>query len=366
MTRTPAERLRQIDPSPIRAAEIGGLRYTTDRLPGIERRGAGKRARYYDARGRRIRDRDRLARIASLAVPPAWVHVWISPFADGHLQATGRDARGRKQYRYHPRWRAIRDQTKYDRLIIFAQALPRLRARVAQDLALRGMPREKVMAVIVRLLETTFIRIGNDEYARQNRSFGLTTLRNRHVSVRGSCMRFRFRGKSGISRDTAFSDRRLAQIVRRCQELPGQELFGYLDERNRCRAVTSSDVNDYLRAAVGVELSAKDFRTWAGTVLAAIELGKARAPVSKADGKRSIVRAIEQVARELGNTRAVCRKSYIHPAILDSYLDGTLEKMMPRQQSPAAADPCALTPQEAAVKKLLERAAAGLDGKKAA
>jgi DNA topoisomerase-1 len=366
MTRTLLEHFEKLESSLVREAEISQLRYTSDKVPGIRRSGSIKRFVYYDARGRRIRSLVVLRRIKTLAVPPAWTQVWISSSSDSHLQAVGRDARGRKQFRYHARWREIREQTKYDRLTTVGAVLPRLRARVAADMSLRGLPREKVMATIVRLLETTFIRIGNDEYARQNQSFGLTTLRNKHVDIRGSSIRFRFRGKSGIARDTVLSDRRLAQIVRRCQELPGQELFQYLDERNRCRAISSGDVNDYLRSATATDLTAKDFRTWAGTVLAAVALGGlGAAPESSA--KRNIVKAVEQVSKKLGNTRTVCRKSYIHPAIIDSYLDGSLYRIMPGQEARGAVDPHALTAEETAVMKVLRRAgAAQLSGKKAA
>lgn len=363
MTRTLREHFENLDSSLVRAAEVSQLRYTSDKVPGIRRSGSCKRFVYYDARGRRIRSPTILHRIKSLAVPPAWTQVWISSFPDSHLQAVGRDARGRKQFRYHARWREMREQTKYDRLTLVGAVLPRLRSRVAEDLSLHGLPREKVMATIVRLLETTFIRIGNDEYARQNQSFGLTTLRNKHVNIRGSSIRFRFRGKSGIARDTMLNDRRLAQIVRRCQELPGQELFQYIDERNRCRAISSGDVNEYLRGATGIDLTAKDFRTWAGTVLAAVELG-ALGAAPEANAQRNIVKAVEQVSRNLGNTRAVCRKSYIHPAIIDSYLDGTLHRIMPRREPRGAVDPPMLTAEEAAVMKILRRAgSAKLSGK---
>jgi len=366
MNRTLLEQFENLDSSLVRAAAVSQLRYTNDRVPGIRRSGSGKRFVYHDARGRRIRSPVILRRIKSLAVPPAWTQVWISSFPDSHLQAVGRDARGRKQFRYHARWREMREQTKYDRLTMVGAVLPRLRSRVAEDLSLRGLPREKVMATIVRLLETTFIRIGNDEYARQNQSFGLTTLRNKHVKICGSSIRFRFRGKSGIARDTILSDRRLAQIVRRCQELPGQQLFHYIDERNRCRAISSGDVNEYLRGASGIDLTAKDFRTWAGTVLAAVELG-ALGAAAEANAKRNIVQAVEQVSRKLGNTRAICRKSYIHPAIIDSYLDGTLQRIMPGREPRGAVDPHALTAEETAVMKILRRAASsGVSGKKAA
>jgi DNA topoisomerase-1 len=260
--------------APIRVVKSRGLRYVMDNIKGITRRRHGKKFLFYRPRGVPIRNPAELRRIKALAVPPAWKDVWISPFSNSHLQATGRDARGRKQYRYHHSWREWRDQTKYDRLMNFGRVLPKLRRRVAKDLSLPGLPRAKVMATIVRLLETTFIRIGNDEYARENHTFGLTTLRNKHVKITGSKIRFRFRGKSGIVRDVDLKDRRLAQIVRRCQDLPGQELFQYLDDDGTPRIVNSSDVNQYLREAAGIDLTAKDFRTWAGTVLAARALGE--------------------------------------------------------------------------------------------
>ena len=237
-----------------------------------------------------------------MAVPPAWTDVWISPLSDSHLQATGRDAKGRKQFRYHPSWREVRDQNKYDRLTLFGRTLPKLRSHVAHDLALPGLPRTKVMAAIVKLLETTFIRIGNEEYARENQSFGLTTFRNKHVKVSGPKIRFRFRGKSGIARDMYLSDRKLAQIVRRCQELPGQDLFQYLDDNGEPHAVNSSDVNDYLRGITGIDLTAKDFRTWAGTILAARALAELKSFGSKTEAKRNVVKAVESVAKKLGNT----------------------------------------------------------------
>ena len=266
-----------------------------------------------------------------MAIPPAWQHVWISPFPDSHLQATGRDARNRKQYRYHSRWRDLRDQTKYDRMILVGGILPKLRARVAKDLAVPGLPRAKVIATVVKLLETTLIRIGNTEYARENKSFGLTTMRNRHVEVRGSKIRFRFHGKSGIDHEVDFSDKKLAQIVRRCQELPGQELFQYFDDDGKPSGINSSDINDYLREATGFDLTAKDFRTWAGTVLAMRAFGNIEQATSKTQAKRNIVQAVEIVARQLGNTRTVCQKCYIHPAIVNAYLDGSLAKVLARQ-----------------------------------
>ena len=302
-----------------------------------------------------------------MAVPPAWTDVWISPFSDSHLQATGRDAKGRKQFRYHPSWREVRDQNKYDRLTLFGRTLPKLRSHVAHDLALPGLPRTKVMAAIVKLLETTFIRIGNEEYARENQSFGLTTMRNKHVKVSGPKIRFRFRGKSGIARDMYLSDRKLAQIVRRCQELPGQDLFQYLDDNGEPHAVNSSDVNDYLRGITGIDLTAKDFRTWAGTILAARALAELKSFGSKTEAKRNVVKAVESVAKKLGNTRAVCRKCYIHPAIVNSYLDGTLVPSLSQPIRPQRVGSLrALRPEEAAVMAILGQILKSGSSKKAA
>jgi DNA topoisomerase-1 len=310
---------------PAQSAKAAGLRYVSDAvLPGISRRRTGKAFRYAAPGGNLVRDRATLGRIGALAIPPAWEAVWICPRDDGHLQATGRDARGRKQYRYHARWREVRDETKYGRVIAFARALPRIRRRVDHDLSLPGLPREKVLATVVRLLETTFIRVGNEEYARQNASFGLTTLRDRQVRVRGSKLKFRFRGKSGVEHAIELSDRRLAAVVRRMQDLPGEELFQYHDEKGEVCAVESLDVNDYLREIAGDEFTSKDFRTWAGTVLTACVLQRIGGASSAAEAKRNIARAIEEVACQLGNTSAVCRKCYVHPTILECYFGGTL------------------------------------------
>ena len=317
------------------SARAAGLRYVTDATPGIARLRAGTGFRYRKLNGAAIRDRTVVARIEALAIPPAWERVWICPRADGHLQATGRDARGRKQYRYHRSWREVRDETKYGRMLAFARALPRIRRRVRQDLALAGLPRDKVLAAIVHLLEATRMRVGNEEYARENNSFGLTTLRVSQVRVRGSTMRFRFRGKSGIWHEFALSDRTLAALVRRMRDLPGYELFQYLDERGETRAVDSADVNGYIRNAAGEEFTSKDFRTWAGTVLAAEALHKF--------GKDGLSAAIEHVARQLGNTKAVCRKCYIHPAVIDAYGSGSLAQAMTGRSA------------EACVKRLLSR-----------
>ena len=360
------QRSNVVKVAPIRAVKSRGLRYVMDNIKGITRRRHGKFFLFYSPRGVPIRNPAELRRIKALAVPPAWKDVWISPFSNSHLQATGRDARGRKQYRYHHSWREWRDQTKYDRLMNFGRVLPKLRRRVAKDLSLPGLPRAKVMATIVRLLETTFIRIGNDEYARQNQSFGLTTLRNKHVKVTGSKIRFRFRGKSGILRDVDLKDRRLAQIVRRCQDLPGQELFQYMDEDGTARLVNSSDVNQYLREAAGIDLTAKDFRTWAGTVLAARALGELAPFVSKSQAKRNVVRAVEAVARKLGNTKAVCQKCYIHPITIKAYFDGTLPETLSRP-APATRDAQnGLSDDEAAVMMILEESSKAATEKKVA
>jgi DNA topoisomerase-1 len=272
-----------------------------------------------------VRDRATLQRIRGLVIPPAWTEVWICPDPDGHIQATGRDARRRKQYRYHPRWREVRDRTKYGRMIEFAQALPRIRRGVAADLRLPGLPREKVLAAVVRLLEETCIRVGSDEYARQNRHFGLTTLLDRHVAISGSQLRFHFRGKSGKEHVVGVRDPKLAQVVRNCQEIPGQRLFQYLGEDGERHAIGSGDVNDYLRALAGSDFTAKDFRTWAGTTLVTAALIAADAPSSATAGKRQIVAAIDGAADRLGNTRSVCRSSYVHPAVLDAFQEGWLQ-----------------------------------------
>ena len=314
--------------SEVRAA---GLRYVSDEQPGIARRRHGKGFGYLDARGRRVTDQQVLARIRALAIPPAYVDVWICADPRGHLQATGRDARARKQYRYHPRWRELRDHGKFDRVLQFGEALPKLRRRVRGDLAQPGLPERKVLALVVRLLDETLIRIGNDRYARDNRSFGLTTLRSRHVRLHRGRLRFEFRGKSGQQREVALDDQRLARIVRRMQQLPGQRLFQYLDAEGKRRPVDSGTVNDYLREASGGEFSAKDFRTWGGTVQAAGVL--ARTPLPAHGGERAVratlAAAIKEVAAHLGNTPAVCRASYIHPQVIEGWLDGSLPRTIP-------------------------------------
>jgi len=299
----------------------------TDSAPGITRERRGRGFCYRGPDGRVLRDRALIDRIRALAIPPAWESVWISTEQRGHLQATGRDARGRKQYRYHPLWREVRDAQKYARVVEFGQALPRIRRRIDADLSHRGLPREKVLAAVVRLLDTTLMRVGNSEYARLNESFGITTIRNRHASVEGRTVRFSFRGKSGQPHDVAVDDARLARVVRRCQQLPGQELFGYLGDDGEAHDVSSDDVNDYLQQVAGTDFTAKDFRTWGGTVLAAEALCQVGPAGSETDAKRRVAEAVRIVASELRNTPAVCRACYIHPAVIEAFEQGRLKPL---------------------------------------
>jgi DNA topoisomerase-1 len=310
------------DPGPdLKAAH---LTYASDLDPGLRRRKAGHGFNYLDTHGAPIRDEPTLDRIRHLAIPPAWTDVWIAPSEHGHIQATGRDVRGRKQYRYHPRWRQVRDSGKYDRLIAFGRALPKLRKQVDRDLARHGLPREKVLAAVIRVMEITLVRVGNEEYAKANHSFGLTTLRNRHAQVGATRAVFEFRGKSGKLRKTGFSDRRLARILKACQDLPGQRLFQYIDHDGNRHAIDSADVNGYIRDVLGDDFSAKDFRTWAGTLAAARALTTLEAGAGKGEAKKSIVACVKAVAGVLGNTPAVCRKAYIHPAVLAAHEAGAL------------------------------------------
>ena len=333
-------------------AKAAGLRYADDSGPGLTRRRAGTGCSYRRADGSLLTDRVELRRIRRLAIPPAWSDVWISPDPSGHLQATGRDARGRKQYRYHERWREIRNDTKYARLCDFAKTLPRIRARTDADLRRGGLGRERVLAAIVRLLESTLIRVGNDEYARQNRSFGLTTMRDDHVAVTGSRISFRFRGKSGVQHEVDVSDRRVARVVTQLDELPGQHLFQYVDEHGAPRPIDSDDVNAYLREITGEEFTAKDFRTWAGTVLAARALAALGPFEDDGQAKGNLLAAVDEVARRLGNTRAICRQCYIHPAIIDAYRDGALLAVMGGRAEPPA-DASDLDPDEKRVLLIL-------------
>lgn len=344
----------------VAAAKEAGLRYVNDDAPGIRRETSGHDVRYRGPDGTLIKDRATMARIKQLAIPPAWTEVWICPSPNGHIQATGRDARGRKQYRYHAEWSAVRDSAKYERMIAFGKALPRIRRRVVRDLGRRQFDRRKVLAAVVRLLETTLVRIGNEEYAKQNRSFGLTTMRDRHVRIGRGRLRFEFRGKSGKQHEIDLHDPRLAAIVKRAQDLPGQDLFQYEDDDGAPQKIGSSDVNDYLREIAGEEFSAKDFRTWAGTVLAAVALREFERAETKAQTKKNLVQAIEAVARKLGNTPAVCRKCYIHPVVLESYLDGvTVERVKAKAgqalQTVNGPNGTELNPEERAVLAFLQR-----------
>jgi DNA topoisomerase-1 len=348
--------------APELSARAAGLRYTTDAEPGIRRRRRGRGFQYLTSGGRTLTSAGRLARIRELAIPPAWTDVWICRSANGHLQATGRDARGRKQYRYHSRWREVRDATKYHRMLAFGAALPRIRQRVDKDLSRHALSRKKVVATVVRLLDTTTIRVGNDEYARENRSFGLTTMRDRHVNVTGAQVEFRFRGKGGKMHDIELTDARIARVLRRCEELPGQHLFQYLGEDGAPARIDSDDVNAYLGEITGDDFTAKDFRTWTGTVLAAWALQDLGEYGSKTEAKRQIVDAVESVSRELGNTPAVCRRCYVHPDVLDAHLEGTLRAVLEREARRKLSKGLAgLTRHEAAVLALLTRRLAGDD-----
>jgi DNA topoisomerase-1 len=341
---------------PVVSARAVGLRHVSDETPGIKRERSGKNFRYRNPAGKIVRDPETLRRIKSLVIPPAWTEVWICADPNGHLQATGRDDRRRKQFRYHPRWREIRDETKYARMISFARVLPKIRRRVKKDMALPGMPRNKVLATVVRLLEVSLIRVGNDEYAQENNSFGLTTMRNKHVEVHGAELQFHFRGKSGKWHNVDIHDRRIAKIVERCQDLPGQELFQFVNGDGTRHDVRSEDVNEYIREISAQDFTAKDFRTWAGTVLAAMALREFKKFDTKAQAKKNVVAAIESVAGRLGNTSAVCKKCYIHPHVVDSYLDGTLvDTLKQRAEKTISKSIRGLPAEEAAVLGLLQQ-----------
>jgi DNA topoisomerase I len=316
----------------VESALQAGLTHVADSMPGISRRVTDNGFEYFGANGHRVTNPDKLKRIRALAVPPAWTDVWICPFATGHLQVTARDARGRKQYRYHPKYRAVRDDTKFDRMFEFSRQLPRIRRAVERDMLKRKLPREKVLATVVRLLEKTLIRVGNAEYAKENQSFGLTTLRADHVTVKGAEMRFSFRGKSGVVRQVSISDRRIARIVQRCQVLPGEELFQYVDDQGEPQVIGSGDINAYLRKITGRDITAKDFRTWAGTMLAAVALADEGPVRNKRNAKANILKAVDKVAERLGNTRVVCQKYYVHPRVFHAYMKG---KVVDRVNAPA-------------------------------
>lgn len=345
---------------PVLSAKAAHCRYVDDSRPGIVRLKRGKGWSFVAPDGKTIKDADTLGRIKSLVIPPAWTHVWICPADDGHIQATGRDARGRKQYRYHPRFREVREETKYERMMQFAEALPAIRMKVDEDLSLSGLARDKVLATVVRLLEITLIRVGNEEYARENGSFGLTTMRTRHVDITGSTIEFHFRGKSGKEHAVKVHDRRLARVVARCNDLPGEVLFQYVDDDGERKNVESADVNDYLRRISGSDFTAKDFRTWAGTVLAAQALKELVAFDTKAAAKKNIVQAVKNVSMRLGNTPSVCRKCYVHPEVFDAYLDGHLVATLQQRAEEELRDRLpALSSEEAAVLMLLRDRLAG-------
>jgi len=337
------------------AARAYGLVAVSDDAPGITRVKRGKGFVYRTPSGALVRDEAVIKRINSLAIPPAWTQVWICPNPHGHVQATGRDARGRKQHRYHPRWTEVRDEAKYSRMLDFAAALPALRRRIAQDLEARGLPRRKVLAAVVQLLEKTLIRVGNDEYARTNGSFGLTTLLDKHAKVSSSAVRFRFKGKSGKEHDVQLSDPRLARIIRNCQELPGSQLFQYVGDDGAVHDVGSSDVNEYLRSAMGQSFTAKDFRTWFGTVLAAQALQEFEHVASKTRAEKNVLTAVEAVAKVLGNTRTVCRKCYVHPLVINAYIDGTLRRSLRAKALSRLARGKGHSAMESAVLALLQR-----------
>ena len=338
------------------AARAAKLLYVSDRKPGITRQRDGEAWRFFKPDGSEITDEAEIARIKTLAIPPAYTEVWICANARGHLQAVGRDARGRKQYRYHPKWRAIRDEAKYGKMLVFGRVLPTIRAQVQADLALHGLPKRKVIAAIVALLEKTMMRVGNEEYAKQNGSFGLTTLRNRHARIKSGHVMLDFRGKHGIDHHIDLKDRRLARVVERCQDLPGQDLFQFEDQDGQLHHATSDDVNEYLHDVTGEEITAKDFRTWAATNLAAAALTGLEAFDSAAKAKKNLVQAVEHVAQQLGNTPAICRKCYIHPAVFDGYLDGSLlEGLKARADEVLDGQSTGLTAEEVAITAYLSR-----------
>lgn len=353
MSRTKQVAETIIDPA--ESAKAAGLHYMSDTKPGIKRVKSGRGFRYIDADAAPVRDKETLVRIKALVIPPAWKDVWICPNPKGHLQVTGRDARGRKQSRYHPRWREVRDETKYGRLILFGAALPNIRDQVENDLKMPGLPQAKVLATIVHLMETTLIRIGNEEYARQNKSYGLTTMRNKHVNVDGATVTFHFQGKSGVKHTVDINDRRIARIVQRCQDIPGYELFQYVDKDGTHHSVDSADVNEYLRKIANQDFTAKDFRTWAGSLLTCVTLRAFEAFESEKEAKKNVVQSIKMVAIRLGNTPSVCRKCYVHPAVLEWYMSGTMFETKKRQPEDHGETIEELRREEAILLKLLRK-----------
>ena len=345
---------RPLPVDPKKSAVLAGLRYVRCDSEGFTRTATENGFSYVDMQGQPITDEETLKRIRSLVIPPAWNNVWVCSLEIGHLQATGVDARGRRQYRYHPGYRHIRNQTKFHRMLSFAKALPVIRQQVEHDLKLPGLPRNKVLATVVRLLETTSIRIGNEEYAKQNASFGLTTLHNRHVKVEGSTIQFHFRGKSAQVHKVTLQDRRLSRIIRDCRELPGYDLFQWVDDAGHTHSIDSSDVNNYLQEASGADFTAKDFRTWNGTVQTALGLAETGPFETESEAKRNIVAAIKETAAKLGNRPATCRKYYVHPAVLDAYMDGSLLKVVKPQEAGEPVPPNSLHPEERAVVRLLQ------------
>ncbi|MBW4465213.1 MAG: DNA topoisomerase IB [Pegethrix bostrychoides GSE-TBD4-15B] len=340
---------------PLEVTESLGLEYMSDSQPGIQRRKRGKRFIYLDINGERIREQTIIERIEAIAIPPAYRDVWICPSENGHIQATGRDAKGRKQYRYHPLWRTVRDQTKFARMLIFSQSLPKLRENLEQDLSLPGLPKRKVLATVVKLMELTRIRVGNEDYARNNQTYGLTTLQDEHANIVGATISFQFRGKSGVEHNIQLKNRRLAKIVKRCQDIPGQDLFQYIDTEGNYQAITSGEINAYLKEISGQEFTAKDFRTWAGTVLAATHLAELELVTSKTQAQKDLAQVIKTVAAHLGNRPATCRKYYVHPGILEAYLDQTLPQAMQLHARAVDSNPHALRPEELAVVAILEQ-----------
>ncbi|PQV63038.1 DNA topoisomerase-1 [Abditibacterium utsteinense] len=348
--------LPEIQLDPVESARLAGLRYVSDDDSGIGRKKSGKGFSYIGLGGKTIKDRKVIERINALAIPPAYKNVWICALENGHIQATGFDERNRKQYRYHPKWREVRDETKFARTIAFAHALPKIRARTEPDLAKKGAPREKVLAAVVQLLEKTAIRVGNEEYARQNGSYGLTTMRNQHAQIKGGKVHFHFKGKSGKWHDIDLKDRKLASVIKKLGDLPGQSLFQYLDEEGQTHHIESSDVNAYLQEIAGEEFTAKDFRTWAGTVSASLALAEFEKFETTEAAQANIVAAVKSVSQHLGNTPAVCRKSYIHPAVLEAYLDGSmLESLKQKAEETLEQEMSSLKPEEAAVLGLLQQ-----------